>query len=178
MRAALGLICAGLCLLAGPGQAQETANPVSPLQSPLLTLDDERLFSGSAFGKAVLAQQGLETKALIDENRRIETALEVEEKDLTQRRPQMSREQFTPLSEAFNQKVEGIRKAPLGICVTCDPTRGGSVVLGRTHNPRMDVYSTVCAVQNPFSIFQGHGFHLLFFTPAFLNKSFLSPVRL
>lgn len=45
-------------------------------------------------------------------------------------------------------KLEGIRKAPLGICVTCDPTRGGPVVLGRTHNPRMDSYSTVCAVQN------------------------------
>jgi 5,6-dimethylbenzimidazole synthase len=45
-------------------------------------------------------------------------------------------------------KLEGIRKAPLSICVTCDPTRGGKVVLGRTHNPRMDVYSTVCAVQN------------------------------
>ncbi len=45
-------------------------------------------------------------------------------------------------------KLEGIRKAPLSICVTCDPTRGGDVVLGRTHNPLMDVYSTVCAVQN------------------------------
>ncbi len=45
-------------------------------------------------------------------------------------------------------KLEGIRKAPVGICVTCDPTRGGPVVLGRTHNPRMDSYSTVCAVQN------------------------------
>ena len=45
-------------------------------------------------------------------------------------------------------KLEGIRKAPLSICVTCDPTRGGKVVLGRTHNPRMDAYSTVCAVQN------------------------------
>ncbi|MHA7968803.1 5,6-dimethylbenzimidazole synthase [Rhizobium sp. CAU 1783] len=45
-------------------------------------------------------------------------------------------------------KLEGIRKAPLGICVTCDPTRAGPVVLGRTHNPRMDSYSTVCAVQN------------------------------
>ncbi|NTJ42519.1 5,6-dimethylbenzimidazole synthase [Agrobacterium larrymoorei] len=47
-----------------------------------------------------------------------------------------------------NLKLEGIRKAPLSVCVTCDPTRGGDVVLGRTHNPRMDVYSTVCAVQN------------------------------
>jgi 5,6-dimethylbenzimidazole synthase len=45
-------------------------------------------------------------------------------------------------------KLEGIRKAPLSICVTCDPERAGPVVLGRTHNPRMDVYSTVCAVQN------------------------------
>lgn len=45
-------------------------------------------------------------------------------------------------------KLEGILKAPLSLCVTCDPTRGGRVVLGRTHNPRMDVYSTVCAVQN------------------------------
>ncbi|MCV9960611.1 5,6-dimethylbenzimidazole synthase [Pararhizobium sp. BT-229] len=45
-------------------------------------------------------------------------------------------------------KLEGIRKAPVSICVTCDPTRGGKVVLGRTHNPRMDAFSTVCAVQN------------------------------
>jgi 5,6-dimethylbenzimidazole synthase len=45
-------------------------------------------------------------------------------------------------------KLEGIRQAPLSICVTCDPTRGGKVILGRTHNRRMDAYSTVCAVQN------------------------------
>ena len=45
-------------------------------------------------------------------------------------------------------KLEGIRKAPVGICVTCDPARGGPVILGRTHNPRMDSYSAVCAVQN------------------------------
>lgn len=45
-------------------------------------------------------------------------------------------------------KLEGIRTAPLNICVTCDPTRGGKIVLGRTHNMRMDSYSTVCAVQN------------------------------
>lgn len=45
-------------------------------------------------------------------------------------------------------KLEGIRKAPLNICVTCDRNRNGDVVLGRTHNPNMDLYSTVCAVQN------------------------------
>lgn len=45
-------------------------------------------------------------------------------------------------------KLEGIRKAPVNICVTCDRTRGGEVVLGRTHNANMDLYSTVCAIQN------------------------------
>lgn len=45
-------------------------------------------------------------------------------------------------------KLEGITRAPLNIAITCDRTRGGKVVLGRTHNRDMDIYSTVCAVQN------------------------------
>lgn len=45
-------------------------------------------------------------------------------------------------------KLEGILSAPLNICVTCDRTRGGKVVIGRTHQREMDLYSTVCAVQN------------------------------
>jgi len=45
-------------------------------------------------------------------------------------------------------KLEGILEAPLGICVTCDRSRTGPVVLGRTHQPEMDLYSAVCAVQN------------------------------
>lgn len=45
-------------------------------------------------------------------------------------------------------KLEGILKAPLNVCVTCDRERGGPVVLGRTHQHDVDLYSTVCAVQN------------------------------
>lgn len=45
-------------------------------------------------------------------------------------------------------KLEGILEAPLNICVTCDRNRAGPVVLGRTHIPTMDLYSSVCAVQN------------------------------
>lgn len=45
-------------------------------------------------------------------------------------------------------KLEGILEAPLNLCVTCDRDRAGPVVLGRTHNRAMDLYSTVCAVQN------------------------------
>lgn len=45
-------------------------------------------------------------------------------------------------------KLEGIMEAPLGICVTCDRSRNGPVVLGKTINQEMDLYSSVCAVQN------------------------------
>jgi 5,6-dimethylbenzimidazole synthase len=45
-------------------------------------------------------------------------------------------------------KLEGIVEAPIGICITCDRSRTGSVVLGRTHQADMDRYSAVCAVQN------------------------------
>ncbi|WFE73873.1 5,6-dimethylbenzimidazole synthase [Roseinatronobacter sp. S2] len=51
-----------------------------------------------------------------------------------------------PLYSAL--KLEGIATAPVNLCITCDRTRGGKVVLGRTHNRDMDIYSTVCAVQN------------------------------
>ncbi len=45
-------------------------------------------------------------------------------------------------------KLEGIIESPVGICVTCDRDRAGPVVVGRTHMRTMDLYSSVCAVQN------------------------------
>ena len=45
-------------------------------------------------------------------------------------------------------KLEGILESPINICITCDRSRTGSVVLGRTTNKEMDLFSTVCAVQN------------------------------
>lgn len=45
-------------------------------------------------------------------------------------------------------KLEGILDAPLNICVTCDRDRAGPAVIGRTHIRIMDLYSSVCAVQN------------------------------
>lgn len=111
MRTALALacLCLGLSAPAWQSAAEELSSPIAV--APLLALDSERLFSGSAFGKTVIARQEEDSRALIEENRRIETALETEEKDLTTRRATMSRDEFKPLSDAFNQKVEGIRKA-------------------------------------------------------------------
>ncbi|MFC3885669.1 5,6-dimethylbenzimidazole synthase [Bacillus songklensis] len=45
-------------------------------------------------------------------------------------------------------KIEGLKEAPYTICVTCDPTRGGSHVLGRNSIPETDILSTACAIQN------------------------------
>jgi 5,6-dimethylbenzimidazole synthase len=45
-------------------------------------------------------------------------------------------------------KLEGILESALNICVTCDRNRFGPVVLGRTCQPDMDLFSSVCAVQN------------------------------
>ena len=47
-----------------------------------------------------------------------------------------------------NLKLEGILESPINICITCDRDRAGPVVIGRTHIKAMDVYSSVCAVQN------------------------------
>ena len=59
-------------------------------------------------------------------------------------------EKFEGESRALYQslKLEGLLTAPLHICITCDRDRAGPVVLGRTHMSDMDLYSTVCAVQN------------------------------
>ena len=110
MRLVLALVCAALCLLAQPGVAQEAAASdavtqdvlVAPPSVAILTLDDERLFTGSAFGKAVIARQDADSQALIDENRRIEAALEAEEKDLD---GQLQNLGFTPTIYSPHQNL-------------------------------------------------------------------------
>jgi 5,6-dimethylbenzimidazole synthase len=47
-----------------------------------------------------------------------------------------------------NLKLEGIIESPINICITCDRERTGKTVIGRTHMKEMDLYSSVCAVQN------------------------------
>ncbi|HEX3685796.1 MAG TPA: 5,6-dimethylbenzimidazole synthase [Bryobacteraceae bacterium] len=45
-------------------------------------------------------------------------------------------------------KLAGILEAPVNLCVTCDHERPKGNGLGRQTQPMVDVYSTVCAVQN------------------------------
>lgn len=102
--AAAGLIALSLGLSA---MAQE-----APLANwPVLVLRQDDLFEQSAFGRASSARIEAANAALLSENREIESALEVEERDLTLRRGTLPPADFQALSEAFNAKVEGIRAA-------------------------------------------------------------------
>jgi Skp family chaperone for outer membrane proteins len=94
-----------------PSLAQETVAPALLPQAAVLVLDQDRLFGESRFGKAVLARHQQAIEALQAENRRIETALEAEERDLTERRSKLPSAEFKNLAVEFDTKAEGIRKA-------------------------------------------------------------------
>ncbi len=74
--------------------------------------------------------------------KKIKAGFEIAHQEAAEMFPKEKQEQY----KSF--KLEGIVEAPVGICVTCDRSRTGSTVIGRTANPEMDLYSAVCAVQN------------------------------
>jgi 5,6-dimethylbenzimidazole synthase len=45
-------------------------------------------------------------------------------------------------------KLEGIREAPVNLCITCDRSREKGAGVGRQTDPDTVLYSTVCAIQN------------------------------
>lgn len=99
-----------LVLMLGAGTAPaQTAD--APAQSPVLTLDQERFFNDTLWGKRVLDELKAASAALAAENRRIEAELTAEEKNLTERRPNMTAEEFRKAADDFDTRVVGIRSA-------------------------------------------------------------------
>lgn len=89
-----------------PAPAEST--PVAA--TPLLTVDQEALFSRSAWGRRtqrVLEETGREVAA---ENERLATQLAAEESDLTDRRPTLDPAEFRRLAEAFDARATAIRR--------------------------------------------------------------------
>jgi Skp family chaperone for outer membrane proteins len=95
-------IVAGVLGLGLPLAAQDAI-------APLLTLDQDRLFLESDFGKATVERERVATTALEQENRRIEAELVAEEQALTDARATLTPEDFAAKAEAFDAKVERIR---------------------------------------------------------------------
>lgn len=94
--------------LAGAGAAV-AQQPQVELPPPVLTIDAERLLADSAFGRALTAELEQAARVLAEENRRIEADLLAEERALTERREGMPPEEFRPLAEAFDEKVQRLR---------------------------------------------------------------------
>ena len=106
-----GLVLAILFLLGpagvGPVQAQQTASDVPQV---VLTIDPDRLFADSLYGERVVAEISADTEALQKEFLRLETDLTAEEKDITEKRASMAPADFRALADAFDAKVQEIRR--------------------------------------------------------------------
>ena len=107
MRCWFRYLAFALCLLvAVPVAAQQ----LGVTGSPILTIESNRLFADSAFGQRVAREIEADSAVLSAENRRIEAELTAEERDLTERRPEMEPDAFRVLADAFDEKVQTIRR--------------------------------------------------------------------
>jgi len=110
----LAALAVALALALGPGAAapafaqrklQQRARP-----SPILILDQDRLFRQSSYGRRVARDLATASRALAAENRRVEGALKLEERNLTAKRATMKPKPFSLLADAFDNKVQRIRR--------------------------------------------------------------------
>lgn len=92
--------------VASTAGAQDTGQVISPI----LTIDSDRLYSDSAYGKQTVREFEARGAALAAENRRIEEELTAEEKALTEQRSTLSPADFRVLADAFDEKVQSFRR--------------------------------------------------------------------
>lgn len=104
-RAAVALL---LALAPLAGAAQEGLS-MGQVQSPVLTLDVDRLLAETAFGRRLSADILARGEALTEENDRIAAELTAEERSLTERRPTMDPEAFRAEADAFDARVQRVR---------------------------------------------------------------------
>ncbi|EPX78154.1 OmpH family outer membrane protein [Salipiger mucosus] len=115
-------LAAALLLLASPLAAQDASGPGASLpgpranapragvvQSPILTIEFDRVYAESAFGARVAQAIEDEGAEIAAENRRIESELIAEEQDLTDRRATLPPDEFRELADAFDEKVQRLR---------------------------------------------------------------------
>lgn len=100
-------VCLALGVLSGAGPV--SAQEAMIVRSPVLTIDSERLYSDSLFGKRVQNEIEAAVAVLEAENREIEAQLIEEEQQLTEKRPTMAPEDFRVLADEFDAKVQRIR---------------------------------------------------------------------
>lgn len=106
-------MCLGTALFAqqlpapieGAGQGS-----ASQLRSPVLTIDADRIFEDTLFGKRIVEDLNVVGERLTAQNRRIEAELTSEENALTVQRATMEPEAFREAADAFDMRVQDIRR--------------------------------------------------------------------
>ncbi len=104
LAAALGVLAATTPALAQDGLA------MGQVQSPVLTIDLNRLLAETAYGRRLSAEILERGEALQAENDRIYADLTARERSLTERRPSMDPDAFRAEAEAFDAEVRRIRE--------------------------------------------------------------------
>jgi len=79
-------------------------------ESAILTVESDRLFAESEFGLRVGREIEAAQSILLAENRKIEAELTAEEKALTEKRKQMTAQDFRAVADAFDVRVQDIRR--------------------------------------------------------------------
>ena len=119
MRRRAAVLALTLAALPVVGWGQGTPTPpvegpaagptTGPVRSPVLTLDADRLFAETRFGRRMAADLGTRTDALAEENEALRRQLTEEERSLADRRPTMEVEAFRAEADAFDARVQRIR---------------------------------------------------------------------
>lgn len=100
-----------LAFSGGQAAAQESgANPPAEFRSLILTINLDQLFVQTLYGQRIRADIDLQAQALDAENRAFADELQAEERSLTERRPTMDPDDFRIEADAFDAKVQAIRR--------------------------------------------------------------------
>ncbi len=85
-------------------------------QTPLaaVVLDEQRLLTGSAYGRRVLGAFEAERAALIAEGQALADGLAAEERALIDRRRALPPDEFRTLADDFDARVEAVRASQIG----------------------------------------------------------------
>ncbi len=105
---AIGILASALLAIATPGPL--LAQDVGVVQSELLVLDPDRLFAETQFGQRLNTEYLNQRDVIIARNRKLETELEAEEQALTDMRAEKTPDEFKVLADAFDTKVQQIRR--------------------------------------------------------------------
>ncbi len=111
-RTGLGALFGALLCVAVPVQAQQDGglSNLGVVQSLILTVAPDALYAQSDFGQRIVREIEAESVEIAAENRRIESELTAEERELTELRDSLAPTDFRARAEAFDEKVQRLRR--------------------------------------------------------------------